>query len=123
MSTDLTVTPVAGNRDLREFIMLPFGSTRASEQWVPPLISERKRHLDRRRNPFFRTPTPSTSSPAAATGSSAGSAPSSTAASTSSRTTTGGMFGFFECDDDPEVAQALVDAAIELDCASAAATR
>jgi len=54
MSTDLTVTPVAGRRDLKSFIELPFELYAGVDQWVPPLIAERRRHLDRRRNPFFR---------------------------------------------------------------------
>jgi GNAT superfamily N-acetyltransferase len=38
---------------LRAFIRLPWRLYRGSANWVPPLISERRRHLDRRRNPFF----------------------------------------------------------------------
>jgi hypothetical protein len=47
------VRPVRTRRELREFIRLPWRLYRASPQWVPPLLSERRRHLDRRRNPFF----------------------------------------------------------------------
>jgi GNAT superfamily N-acetyltransferase len=32
---------------------LPWRLYRGAANWVPPLISERKRHLNRRRNPFF----------------------------------------------------------------------
>jgi GNAT superfamily N-acetyltransferase len=46
------VRPVRSRRELRRFIRLPFSLYRDSPLWVPPLISERKRHLDRR-NPFF----------------------------------------------------------------------
>jgi GNAT superfamily N-acetyltransferase len=49
----LTVRPVRGRRDLRRFIKLPFQLHREQEQWVPPLIYERRRFLDRRRNPYF----------------------------------------------------------------------
>jgi GNAT superfamily N-acetyltransferase len=49
----LTVRPVRGRRDLRRFIKLPFHLHRDHEQWVPPLIYERRRFLDRRRNPYF----------------------------------------------------------------------
>jgi GNAT superfamily N-acetyltransferase len=45
--------PVRTRRDLRKFIRLPWRLYRGSANWVPPLISERRRHLDRRRNPFF----------------------------------------------------------------------
>ena len=51
--SETTVTPVSGRSDLREFIMLPFRLYEGVDQWVPPLISERKRHLDREHNPFF----------------------------------------------------------------------
>ena len=47
------VRPLTSNRDLRTFIRLPWRLYRGSPNWVPPLISERRRHLSRRRNPFF----------------------------------------------------------------------
>ena len=49
----LTVRPVRGRRDLRRFIKLPFQLHREQEQWVPPLMYERRRFLDPRRNPYF----------------------------------------------------------------------
>jgi GNAT superfamily N-acetyltransferase len=49
----LTVRPVKGRRDLTRFLKLPFELHRDHERWVPPLISERRRFLDRRKNPFF----------------------------------------------------------------------
>jgi GNAT superfamily N-acetyltransferase len=45
---------VRSRRDLTRFIKLPWRLYRNEPHWVPPLISERKRHLDRRRNPFFQ---------------------------------------------------------------------
>jgi GNAT superfamily N-acetyltransferase len=47
------VKPVATKRDLMRFIKLPWGLYRNQPNWVPPLISERKRFFDRQRNPFF----------------------------------------------------------------------
>lgn len=47
------VRPVASRKDLKEFIQLPFKLYRKDPNWVPPLISERKRFLDRSKNPFF----------------------------------------------------------------------
>jgi len=47
------VRPVRTRRELRAFISLPGRIYRGVANWVPPLLSERKRHLDRRRNPFF----------------------------------------------------------------------
>jgi GNAT superfamily N-acetyltransferase len=43
-----------GNRrEVRAFVMFPFGLYRACPQWVPPLISDVKRSLDPRRHPFY----------------------------------------------------------------------
>jgi hypothetical protein len=50
---DIEVRPVRGRSELRTFIRLPWRLYEEVDNWVPPLISERKRHLDRRRNPFF----------------------------------------------------------------------
>ena len=52
-SETIEVRPVRGRRELATFVRLPWRVYRGSASWVPPLISERKRHLDRRRNPFF----------------------------------------------------------------------
>jgi GNAT superfamily N-acetyltransferase len=47
------IRPVKDRRDLRRFIRLPFSLYRREPNWVPPLLmDERKRH-DRARNPFF----------------------------------------------------------------------
>ena len=51
MSVD--VRPARSNGDLMRFIKLPWRLYRNSPRWVPPLISERRHHLDRERNPFF----------------------------------------------------------------------
>ncbi|MEX0993391.1 MAG: hypothetical protein WDZ37_05275 [Solirubrobacterales bacterium] len=48
------VKPVASKRDLTRFIKLPWQLYRNEPNWVPPLISERRRFLDRSRNPFFQ---------------------------------------------------------------------
>jgi hypothetical protein len=44
---------VRSKKDLNRFIKLPFRLYKGQPNWVPPLIYERKRHLDRKRNPFF----------------------------------------------------------------------
>jgi GNAT superfamily N-acetyltransferase len=48
------VRPVASKRDLMRFIKLPWRLYRNEPRWVPPLISERKRFLSQDRNPFFQ---------------------------------------------------------------------
>ncbi len=47
------VRPVRGRRDLTAFIKLPWRLYRGVDNWVPPLISERRQHLSRKSNPFF----------------------------------------------------------------------
>lgn len=53
MST-LRITPVVDRRDLIRFIELPRAIYADDPAWVPPLTFERLRHLDSRRNPFWR---------------------------------------------------------------------
>ncbi len=50
----LDVRPVRGQRDLREFIALPYRLHSNSPVWVPPLRLERRLFLSRRLNAFFR---------------------------------------------------------------------
>ena len=47
------IRPVRNRRELSAFIRLPWRLYRGCANWVPPLISERHRHLDKSRNPFF----------------------------------------------------------------------
>jgi GNAT superfamily N-acetyltransferase len=47
------VRPVRSRGELMRFIKLPWRLYRNEPLWIPPLVSERKRHLDRDRNPFF----------------------------------------------------------------------
>ena len=49
----LEIRPVSSRRDLARFIRLPWRIYRNHPLWVPPLVYERKRFLDRGENPFF----------------------------------------------------------------------
>jgi hypothetical protein len=49
----LEIRAVRGRRALTEFIRLPWRLYRGVSNWVPPLVSERRRHLNRKHNPFF----------------------------------------------------------------------
>jgi GNAT superfamily N-acetyltransferase len=51
---ELTVRRVRSRKDLTRFIKFPWKVYRGNGYWVPPLISERKRILDRSKNPFYR---------------------------------------------------------------------
>jgi GNAT superfamily N-acetyltransferase len=97
--------------DLRRFITLPFRIYRDSPRWVPPLISERKRHLDRKRNPFFEH------AEAEYFLAFRGSEPVGRISAhidhrlNAYQDVNWGLFGFFESIDDPEVSRALLSAA------------
>lgn len=47
------VRAVRGGEDLARFVTLPWRIYTDDSRWVPPLLSERRRFLDRSRNPFF----------------------------------------------------------------------
>src|SRR5256714_15466374 len=105
------VRRVRSRGELKRFIRLPWRIYRNESLWVPPLVYERKRFLDRSTNPFFKH----------------GEAEYFLAwrdGQVVGRITAQidrdfndfhqnrwGMFGFFESEDDPEVAHALLDAA------------
>jgi GNAT superfamily N-acetyltransferase len=107
----LEVRPVAGRSDLTTFIKLPWRLYRNERLWVPPLVYERRQFLDRRKNPFFEH--------AEAEYFLAwrdGHAVGRITAQIDRRLNEfqhnrWGLFGFFECEADPEVAEALLAAA------------
>jgi len=47
------VRPVRDRRGLRTFIGVPFALYRNEPRWVPPLLMDVKKRLDRDKNPFF----------------------------------------------------------------------
>jgi len=49
----LTVAPVETAADRDAFLRLPWSIYRDDPAWIPPLLMERKEHLDPRKNPFF----------------------------------------------------------------------
>jgi hypothetical protein len=107
----LEIRPVRTRRELKRFVKVPFALHRDHPQWVPPLISERMRFLDRRRNPYFEH-AEAEYFLAERDGEPVGRI----TAQVDSRWDSyqGGsdaMFGFYESVDDEEVARALLDAA------------
>ncbi|MFL5822801.1 MAG: hypothetical protein ACJ764_05095 [Solirubrobacteraceae bacterium] len=105
------VRPVRTRAELRTFIRLPWRLYKGIDNWVPPLISERKRHLDRRRNPFFEH------AEAEYFIAWRGHEPVGRITAhvdhllNEFQDNRWGLFGFFESTRDPEVAAALLDAA------------
>ena len=106
--------PVESRRDLKRFVKLPFRLHRDDPQWVRAAdLRAACSSSTARRTRSSSTPRPSTSSPSA------------TARPVGRITAqvderwdeyqggSDGMFGFFETEDDPEVAAALLDAAAE----------
>jgi GNAT superfamily N-acetyltransferase len=51
--SDLKVTPVTTEKELKEFIHFPWEVYKKYPNWVPPLLSERDEFADREKNPFF----------------------------------------------------------------------
>src|SRR5207248_3125215 len=47
------VRPVASKRELKAFMRLPWRLYRNERNWVPPLLMDLRKRLDRKRNPFF----------------------------------------------------------------------
>lgn len=107
----LEIRPVASKRDLKTFIMLPFRLYRDAPHWVPPLVFDRKRFLDRSKNPFFEHARAEYFL-AWRDGRPVGRI----TAQVDYRfqefqDNQWGQFGFFECEDDAEAAAALLDTA------------
>ncbi len=105
------VRPVEGRRELREFIELPFRLHADSPQWVPPLRLERRLFLSRRLNAYFDHADAQLFL-ARRDGRVVGRVSAQIDhAFNSYQGNDWGQFGFFECEDDPEAAAALLDAA------------
>ena len=107
----LAVRPVRSRAELRAFVKLPWRIYRIGDPWVPPLIAERRRYLDRSHNPWFdhgeaeyflafRDGSPVGRITAQVD-----------RAFNDFHASRWGWFGFFECLEDPGAAGALFDAA------------
>jgi GNAT superfamily N-acetyltransferase len=101
---------VEGRRDLDRFIKLPFRLHRDDPQWVAPLIYERRQFLNRRKNPWFEH-----AEAEYFLAERAGAVVGRITAHVDRRWDefqggNDGFFGFFEAEDDPEVARALIEA-------------
>jgi GNAT superfamily N-acetyltransferase len=110
-TSTLTIRPVLTAKDKAVFIKFPWTIYDGNPCWVPPLLSDRKKLIDTRKNPFYKH------------------AQLSLLLAERDGTVVGrigaivndnhikehnekvGFFGFFECNDDQPVASALFDAA------------
>jgi len=107
----VSIRPVRSRRELKRFVKVPFRLHRERPQWVPPLIFERMEFLNRRKNPYFQH-----AEVECFLAERDGEPVGRISAQIDRRWDEfqGGsdaMFGFFETDEDPEVARALLDAA------------
>jgi hypothetical protein len=109
----VSIRPVRNRREMKRFVKVPFRLHREQEQWVAPLIFERMEFLNREKNPYFEH-AEAEYFIAECDGEPVGRI----TAQVDSRWDKyqgGGdaMFGFFESDNDPAVASALLVAASE----------
>jgi len=107
----VTVRPVEGRRDLNAFIDLPFRLRRDDSQWVPPLRFERRQFLNRKKNPYFQH-----AEVELLLAERDGEVVGRISAQIDERWDEyqggrDGLFGFFECENDPATAAALISAA------------
>jgi GNAT superfamily N-acetyltransferase len=111
--TSVTVRRVASKRDETAFIKLPWAIYAGDPNWVPPLLMDRRKLIDRKNNPFYRHAVMEMFL-AERGGDRVGRI--AAIVNDSHNREHGeniGFFGFFECVDDPAVANALFDAAAD----------
>jgi GNAT superfamily N-acetyltransferase len=110
---DVEIRPVAGRRELRTFIKLPWRLYRNEPNWVPPLLMDLRKRLDRKRNPFFAH-AEAEYFLAWRDGRAVGRISAQVDRNFNEfQSNDWGLFGFFECEEDPEAAGALLDAAAD----------
>ncbi len=108
---DLSLQSVRSPRELRQFVTLPWQIYRADPCWVPPLIEEQIDRLTPGRNPFWKNA--GRELWIARRGKRAVGRIAAIIDHNANRQfhTTGGRFGFFECEQDGEAAARLFSAA------------
>jgi len=105
------IRPVTGRRELSTFIKLPWRLYRDEPNWVPPLLMDVKKRLDRKRNPFFEH-AEAEYFLAWREGRCVGRISAHVDNNFNEfQDNAWGLFGWFECEDDPEAARALFEAA------------
>ncbi len=105
------VRPVASRRDMNTFTKLPWALYRNEPQWVAPLLMDVKKRLNRERNPFFAH-AEAEYFLAFRDGRAVGRISAHVDRNLNEfQDNDWGLFGWFECERDPEAARALVDAA------------
>lgn len=109
----VTIRPVLTAKELREFIMLPFRLYKDDPNWVAPLIGEQKKFFNPQKNPYYKH-SEVLLYIAIRDGRTVGRISAQTNVEHNKEHHDNiGFFGFFECEDDQETANALFDAALE----------
>ena len=109
----LEVVPVSSKADLKAFMKLPWRIYKDDPQWVPPLLGELEKVLDRNKHPFHKH-AEAVYFIARKNDEVVGRITASiNHLSNEFHGEKVGNFGFFECIDDEEVARALLDTAYE----------
>ncbi len=109
----VSVVPVQSRAELNEFIDYPFERYRGNSYWVPPLKMDLRALLDRRRHPFYRA-AEAEFFLARHKGRVCGRiAAIHNRAHNEFHEDKTGFFGFFETEDNPDTARALLDTAAD----------
>lgn len=105
------IRPVASRGELNTFIKLPWRLYRNELNWVAPLLMDLKNRLNQKKNPFFKH-AEAQYFLAYRDGRPVGRISAHVDRNFNEfQDHTWGLFGWFECEDDPEAARALLDAA------------
>ena len=109
----IEIIPVQSDRELKQFIMLPFRLYKKDPNWVPPLISEQKKFFDPAHNAFYQH-SEAQLFLARENGKTIGriSAHTNTRHNLEHKDSMG-FFGFFECEDNQEAANLLLQKALD----------
>jgi len=107
----IEVRPVRTRRELNTFIKLPWRIYRNEPNWVAPLLMDLKKRLDRNGNPFFKH-AEAEFFLAYRDGRAIGRISAHIDRNLKEfQDNEWGLFGWFECEDDPEAARGLIEAA------------
>jgi GNAT superfamily N-acetyltransferase len=105
------IRPVTSRRELDTFVKLPWRLYRNEPNWVAPLLRDLKKRLDQRKNPFFKH-AEAQYFLAWRDGRAVGRISAHIDRNFNEfQDNEWGLFGWFECEEDPEATRALLDAA------------
>ena len=105
------IRPVASRREMNAFVRLPYRLYRNEPTWVPPLLADVRKRLDRAKHPFFEH-AEAEYFLAWRDGSPVGRISAHVDRNLNEfQDNDWGLFGWFECEDDPEAARALLHSA------------